>query len=59
VPRPCNAFIIFRRLNNERAKAIEHDHRHISKMLGTWWKEASPADKLLYKRLADEEKARH
>ena len=68
VPRPRNAFIIFRchftekyvaSGGSERASDIEKKPKSLSKRAGEAWKNETAETKLYYKRLANEERTRH
>ncbi|KII86354.1 hypothetical protein PLICRDRAFT_286657 [Plicaturopsis crispa FD-325 SS-3] len=62
IPRPPNAFFVFR---SELAAAkmipssVEHDHRHISIILGHRWRMLSDAEKQPFKDKASALKAQH
>ncbi|KAI0638954.1 hypothetical protein C8Q77DRAFT_19525 [Trametes polyzona] len=61
IPRPPNAFMLFRSEACPRVKAsqVENDHRIISKILGRVWRDMDEASKLPYKQLALEKKREH
>lgn len=62
VPRPVNAFMIFRsEFWNEQKKkdTVERDHRQISRMAGQRWNQLSPVQRAVYHAKADEAKRRH
>ncbi|KAG2023197.1 specific transcriptional repressor [Coprinopsis cinerea AmutBmut pab1-1] len=62
VPRPRNAFMIFRSAFWAEAKItrdVEHDHRHISRIIGHCWNKMSEEEKNVWRRKADEEKIEH
>ncbi|KAH9891133.1 hypothetical protein C8Q73DRAFT_112026 [Cubamyces lactineus] len=61
IPRPRNAFMIFRSAYcaNVKESQVEHDHRMISKILGEVWQNLEAEKKDYYKRLAAEEKEAH
>ncbi|KAF8588435.1 hypothetical protein K439DRAFT_1613475 [Ramaria rubella] len=63
IPRPRNAFIIFRSEFCERQKmsekGIESDHRHISRIAAHVWNNLDEDKKAEYKQRADQEKAEH
>ncbi|KAI0662385.1 high mobility group box domain-containing protein, partial [Cubamyces menziesii] len=61
IPRPRNAFMIFRSAYcaNVKESQVEHDHRMISKILGEVWQNLEKEKKEYYQRLAAEEKAAH
>lgn len=66
VPRPRNAFIIFRcdftqsyLANGGAERAAELEKKSLSKRAGEAWRNEKPETKRLYKQLADEEGARH
>lgn len=62
IPRPRNAFILFRTefwTHKKITKAVEHDHRHISRIIGYCWKELPEDEKERWRRKADEEKREH
>ncbi|KAI0825244.1 high mobility group box domain-containing protein, partial [Trametes gibbosa] len=61
IPRPRNAFLIFRTDLGARVKAngVEHDHRMISKILGKVWRALPAEEKAVYQKRAAEEKREH
>ncbi|KAL7285841.1 hypothetical protein ACG7TL_000950 [Trametes sanguinea] len=61
IPRPRNAFMIFRSeyCMDVKESQVEHDHRMISKILGEVWRNLEPERKEHYKQLAAEEKRVH
>jgi len=66
VPRPRNAFIIFRcdftqkyLANGGSERAAGTEKSSLSKRAGEAWKNEKPETKRYYKRLADEERSRH
>ncbi|CDO70934.1 hypothetical protein BN946_scf184829.g43 [Trametes cinnabarina] len=61
VPRPRNAFMIFRSeyCTDVKESQVEHDHRMISKILGQVWRSLAQEKKDYYKQLAVEEKRIH
>ncbi|KAH9947967.1 hypothetical protein B0H21DRAFT_821479 [Amylocystis lapponica] len=62
IPRPPNAFIIFRSAlwdENKHTTGIERDHREISRMAGSIWNKLSDAERAPYKARAEAEKQKH
>ncbi|QLL31362.1 hypothetical protein HG536_0B02250 [Torulaspora globosa] len=66
IPRPRNAFILFRQHNHKllidewTTKGLEIPHNSkISKLLGVKWKELSNEEKVHWKELAEKEKTDH
>jgi len=66
VPRPRNAFIIFRCHYTQKylasggsERTSETEKTSLSKRAGDAWKNAKPETKRYYRRLADEERTRH
>lgn len=62
IPRPANAFVIFRSkycTQYKIDKTIEHDHRHVSRMAGWTWKNMTAAEKKPYQDEAKARKAEH
>lgn len=62
IPRPRNAFMIFRSdFYNRRTidATIEHDHRHISRIIGCCWRKLGKEEKRSYKERAQEEADLH
>ncbi|KAH6917139.1 hypothetical protein BKA70DRAFT_1486596 [Coprinopsis sp. MPI-PUGE-AT-0042] len=62
VPRPRNAFMIFRSSFWAEAKinrTVEHDHRHISRIIGHCWNKMSEDEKDVWRQKALNEKAAH
>lgn len=66
IPRPRNAFILFRQHNHKllidewTTKGVEIPHNSkISKLLGVKWKELSAEEKVHWKELAEKEKTDH
>lgn len=66
VPRPRNAFIIFRcdftqkyLANGGSERASDIEKVSLSKRAGEAWKNETPETKRYYKKLADDERARH
>jgi len=61
IRRPMNAFMIF----SKRHRALVHqrhpnqDNRTVSKILGEWWYQLGPEEKLKYHELASEVKEAH
>ncbi|PWW71867.1 hypothetical protein C7212DRAFT_367078 [Tuber magnatum] len=61
IPRPRNAFILFRQ-HNQAAVVAKHPGKpnpEISKIIGEMWRESSQEAKNLWQRHADEEKKKH
>ncbi|EJF58472.1 high mobility group box domain-containing protein, partial [Dichomitus squalens] len=65
IPRPPNAFIIFRmsKCADFTDAGVESDHRIISKIFGELWKKMGPEERAPYveeaKRRAREHKMKH
>lgn len=62
VPRPRNAFMIFRSefwANDKISRTIEHDHRHISRIIGHYWNEMPDVEKQVWRVKAEQEKLEH
>lgn len=62
VPRPRNAFMIFRSefwAEEKINRKVEHDHRHISRIIGHCWNQMSEPEKDVWRRKAEQEKADH
>lgn len=63
VRRPRNAFMIFRsEFNSMRDKIsrnVEHDNRHISRIVGHYWNQMSEEEKDVWRKRADQEKIEH
>ncbi|KAG7085889.1 hypothetical protein E1B28_003423 [Marasmius oreades] len=62
IPRPRNAFMIFRSEQCTQTKitrSVEHDHRHISRIIGHLWNNLSEAEKDVYRAKAEREKFEH
>ena len=61
IPRPPNAFIIFRSKESGRIKqgSIEKDHRIISQIVGKMWKKMGAEDKKPFVELALDAKREH
>ncbi|KAJ8474619.1 hypothetical protein ONZ45_g15887 [Pleurotus djamor] len=62
IPRPCNAFILFRCDFVRQKKipaSVEHDHRNISRIAGKVWQEMSKAEKGPWLLLAEQEREKH
>ncbi|TFY57592.1 hypothetical protein EVG20_g8484 [Dentipellis fragilis] len=62
IPRPPNAFIIFRSDFLEKQKDlkdIERDHRHVSRIAANTWRLLSDEERSVYKKKAEEEKRIH
>ncbi|KAF9074450.1 high mobility group box domain-containing protein, partial [Rhodocollybia butyracea] len=61
IPRPRNAFIIFRSEyhSTKITTDIEHDARHISRIVGHLWNNMSEEDKAPYRLMAENEKLEH
>ncbi|TDL28932.1 hypothetical protein BD410DRAFT_781490 [Rickenella mellea] len=59
IPRPRNAFFLYRAELQKITTKVEHDNRHISTILGMSWKSLSEADKAHWRARAAEEKAKH
>jgi len=62
VPRPRNAFIIFRCdfvHQKKLPESVEHDHRNISRIVGKIWREMSDAEKAPWFVKAEREKQEH
>lgn len=62
IPRPRNAFMIFRSefwATAKISKTVEHDHRHISRIIGHCWNQLSEGEKTVWRRRAEQEKIEH
>ncbi|ODV92651.1 hypothetical protein CANCADRAFT_43246 [Tortispora caseinolytica NRRL Y-17796] len=61
IPRPRNAFILFRQYNYIRVQANHPDKNlpDISKIVGQLWKELDPKEKAVWHRLSLKEKKAH
>ncbi|KDR85237.1 hypothetical protein GALMADRAFT_340474 [Galerina marginata CBS 339.88] len=61
IPRPRNAFMIFRAefSSDKISRSVEHDNRHISRIIGHCWNKLSEEEKLVWRRKADLEKLAH
>ncbi|KAF9229727.1 hypothetical protein BS17DRAFT_36673 [Gyrodon lividus] len=62
VPRPRNAFMLFRSAFAAAQKIttnIEHDNRHITRIIAHCWNHLSAADKKVWRDKAAAEKAQH
>ncbi|KAG6814429.1 hypothetical protein H0H92_007432 [Tricholoma furcatifolium] len=62
VPRPRNAFMIFRSefwAEAKISKNVEHDHRHISRIIGHCWNQLTDDEKDVWRRRAEQEKIEH
>ncbi|KAI0042696.1 hypothetical protein FA95DRAFT_1467294, partial [Auriscalpium vulgare] len=62
IPRPPNPFIVFRSSwlkSNDGMRAIERDHRQLSRICGEVWRAMSAAKKIPYQRQAQAQKEAH
>ncbi|KAF7436550.1 hypothetical protein PC9H_003383 [Pleurotus ostreatus] len=62
VPRPCNAFILFRCDFVRQKKipaSVERDHRNISRIAGKVWREMSETEKAPWTSMAEKEREKH
>ncbi|KAK7058414.1 hypothetical protein VNI00_002048 [Paramarasmius palmivorus] len=63
IPRPRNAFMIFRSHTLAQRsllpKSVEHDHRHISRIIAHLWSALPEPEKNVYRAQADREKVEH
>lgn len=62
IPRPRNAFMLFRSAFAAAQKIsanIEHDNRHITRIIAHCWNRLSEADKQIWRDKAAAEKAQH
>lgn len=62
VPRPRNAFMIFRSefwAGEKISRTVEHDHRHISRIIGHCWNQLPEAEKDKWREKAEQEKLDH
>ncbi|GLB36570.1 putative high mobility group [Lyophyllum shimeji] len=62
IPRPRNAFMIFRSefwAGSKISKSVEHDHRHISRIIGHCWNQLPEEEKDVWRRRAEQEKIEH
>ncbi|KAF8557375.1 hypothetical protein OG21DRAFT_1505312 [Imleria badia] len=62
IPRPRNAFMLFRSAFAAAQKVsanIEHDNRHITRIIAYCWNRLSDAEKQTWRDLAAAEKAQH
>ncbi|PBK83646.1 hypothetical protein ARMGADRAFT_944818, partial [Armillaria gallica] len=62
IPRPPNCFFIFRKDIHDKKiipKSVEHNHCHLSIIVGHLWNHLSTEEKQLYKRRADDAKLEH
>ncbi|KJA29343.1 hypothetical protein HYPSUDRAFT_110041, partial [Hypholoma sublateritium FD-334 SS-4] len=58
IRRPRNAFMIFRS-EFKIDKAVEKDHRNISKIVGSVWNSMPDPEKVVWTQRADQEKLEH
>lgn len=61
-PRPRNAFMIYRSeiwAKEKITKTVEHDHRHISRIIGHCWNQMPEEEKNIWRRRAEQEKLEH
>ncbi|KAJ7595341.1 hypothetical protein C8J56DRAFT_1042445 [Mycena floridula] len=62
VPRPRNAFIIFRSLlvhQNKVPSSVQNDHCSISRLAGVLWRQLTDEQRLPWMELAEKEKEQH
>ncbi|KZT67678.1 hypothetical protein DAEQUDRAFT_634827, partial [Daedalea quercina L-15889] len=61
IPRPPNAFILFRQhiFRQLKSASVEHDQRLFSQIVSTTWGELSTTTKANWYRAAAEAKAKH
>jgi len=62
IPRPRNAFILFRSAFHQRkhlTTAVEKDHRHISRITAFFWAQLPEAEKDVWRQMAELEKKQH
>lgn len=60
IPRPRNAFLIYRSCKQEQiAAGVEADHRIISRIIGHCWNKLPEEEKNTYREMASQEKAEH
>ncbi|KAF9535773.1 hypothetical protein CPB83DRAFT_33149 [Crepidotus variabilis] len=62
VRRPRNAFMIFRSefwAGEKIDRTVEHDHRHISRIIAHYWNRMSDDEKQVWRVRAEEEKIEH
>lgn len=59
IPRPRNAFILFRSDKCRELKGLERDHRMISRIIAEMWRNGPRAQKEYYKHKAAMEKEKH
>lgn len=62
VPRPRNAFMIFRSefwAGDKISRTVEHDHRHISRIIGHCWNQLPESEKDKWRQKAEQEKLDH
>ncbi|KIK99891.1 hypothetical protein PAXRUDRAFT_414321 [Paxillus rubicundulus Ve08.2h10] len=61
IPRPPNAFMVFRSWlwNKDNLKSVERDNRNVSRIAGRYWNELSEAERVPFRKMAEEVKARH
>ncbi|KAI0762559.1 hypothetical protein C8Q74DRAFT_161803 [Fomes fomentarius] len=59
IPRPRNAFILFRSDKCRELKGLERDHRMISRIIAEMWKNGPRAQKEYYQHKAAMEKEKH
>ncbi|KAI6005017.1 high mobility group box domain-containing protein, partial [Pisolithus orientalis] len=62
IPRPRNAFMLFRSAFAAAQKirtTVEHDNRHITRIIAHCWNRLSDADKQVWREKAAAEKALH
>jgi hypothetical protein len=62
VPRPRNAFMIFRSefwAGEKISRSVEHDHRHISRIIGHCWNQLPDLEKDKWREKAEQEKLDH
>lgn len=62
IPRPRNEFILFRSAFHQMkhlTKAVEKDHRHISRIAAFFWAQLPEAEKDVWRQMAELEKKQH
>ncbi|KAF7297839.1 Transcription factor [Mycena kentingensis (nom. inval.)] len=60
IPRPRNAFIIFRsKMGPTIPQSVTKDQKRVSRSMGELWRNLSPTERAVYQKLADDEKANH
>ncbi|PCH33231.1 HMG-box, partial [Wolfiporia cocos MD-104 SS10] len=59
IPRPANAWMLFRAATSRKIKGIENNQRNVSKIISAAWRNMSEKDKAMWYERAATQKQLH